>query len=475
MPSAVSQRRNLKQAKVRADGQRRSDAAPKGTASSTALDRARDRAAAAPLRRQLALALARAGEVEEAREVLRDLLVTTPPDGETTALVGRLNKDLAARSADAEEARRHLQAALDFYLDGYRREGSAHCGINAASLHALLGHETEAKSMAKALLSAGSTGDALWDAAIRAEALLLLGDLPEATKRYTECAAAGSGRAEDIHSAWTQARRLCGFLYGNESLVDDCFGQMVQPEGEPLAAQLRALRQTLEMDHEASADAPALRTLAQELLKLQEEERHTLSRELHDNIAQLLTVTTNRIALARKEATSKKLRRELAEVKSVAEQALQAVGELSRNLRPSVIDQMGLAAAIEKHAAAFRDRVKLDLHVHIEAPSTENLDGAAATNLFRIIQEALNNIEKHARATEARIRLLEEDKLLRLEIADNGCSFHPDHAREAHKNGHLGLVGMRERAEMMGGSFEIHAQPGHGTTVRAAVPMGSDE
>jgi signal transduction histidine kinase len=95
----------------------------------------------------------------------------------------------------------------------------------------------------------------------------------------------------------------------------------------------------------------------------------------------------------------------------------------------------------------------------------------AATNFFRIVQEALNNIEKHARATEARISLLEEDKLLRLAIADNGRSFHPDHATAAQKNGHLGLVSMRERAEMLGGTLEIHAEPGNGTTVRAAVPV----
>ncbi len=95
---------------------------------------------------------------------------------------------------------------------------------------------------------------------------------------------------------------------------------------------------------------------------------------------------------------------------------------------------------------------------------------AAATNLFRIVQEALNNIEKHARATEARISLLEEDKLLRLEIADNGRSFSPTHAATAQKNGSLGLVSMRERAEMLGGTFEIDAQHGNGTRVRAAVP-----
>ena len=430
------------------------------------------------MRRGLALALARAGQLDEAHEVLSGLLTTVPPDAETLGLVGRINKDMALRSSSAEEARNHLETALAFYLDGYRRDGDAYCGINAASLLAMLDEHDAARAMAAELLDGEETADVFWNAAIRGEASLLLGRVVDAKKHFAECAKiGGNGRRADLQSAWTQARRLCGLLHGDAGLLDESFGNHAD-QPEPLVDQLQSLRLMLEQpaaDNSLnSKETSTLRVLAHELLRLQEEQRHTLSRELHDNIAQLLTVTTNRIAIARNEATSKKLRRELAEVKSVAEQALLAVSELSRSLRPSLIDHMGLAAAIEKHAAAFRERVKLDLHVHIEAPSAETLDGAAATNLFRIVQEALNNIEKHAKATEARIRLLEEDKLLRLEIADNGCSFHPDRATEAHKNGHLGLISMRERAEMMGGSFEIHAQPGNGTTVRAAVPIGSD-
>jgi signal transduction histidine kinase len=440
------------------------------------LDRARDRAAAAPMRRELALALARAGQLEEAREVLSGLLTTVPPDAETLGLVGRINKDLAWRSSDAEEGRAHLQSALAFYLDGYRRDGDAYCGINAASLHALLGEQAAAAGLAAEVLDGLDTQDAFWQSAIRGEAALLLGRVEEARQHYAVCAASGTGRIADLQSVWIQGRRLCAALHGGPSLIDECFaGQSSEPE--PLAERLQSLRRILEEPVAHNGDSPdgaetaALRPLAHELLRLQEEQRHTLSRELHDNIAQLLTATTNRIAMARSEATSKKLRRELTEAREAVEQALQAVSDLSRNLRPAMIDQIGLAAAIEKHAAAFRDRVKLELHVHIEAPSAETLDGAAATNLFRIVQEALNNIEKHARATEAHIRLLEEEKLLRLEIADNGRSFTPDHAATAQKNGSLGLISMRERAEMLGGTFEIDAQHGNGTRVRAHVPL----
>ena len=446
--------------------------------SSADLDRARDRAAAAPMRRELALALARSGQTEEARQVLSELLISVPPDAELLGLVGRINKDLAWRSADAEEGRAHLQSAVAFYFDGYCRDGDAYCGINAASLHALLGEWEAAAGLAAEVVEGLATEEAFWQSAIRAEASLLLGRVEEATQHYDACVGAGAGRTADLQAVWTQARRLCAALHGDPGLVDVCFaGQSSDPE--PLAEHLQALRQRVEVNIEAESatesDLTALRLLARELLRLQEEQRHALSRELHDNIAQLLSVTTTRIASVRRHVRSNVLRKELAEVRKALETVLQEVGALSRNLRPSLLDHAGLPAAIEKHAAAFRERVRLDLTVECHLPSADHLDGERAGNLFRIAQEALHNIEKHAGATQARISLLEDGNVLRLEIADNGRSFHPDHATAAQKNGHLGLVGMRERAEMLGGTLEIHAEPGNGTTVRAAVPIQSDE
>lgn len=167
-----------------------------------------------------------------------------------------------------------------------------------------------------------------------------------------------------------------------------------------MAEQLRSLRQRIETDDDATteSDLPVLSQLARELLRLQEEQRHALSRELRDNIAQLLSATTARIALARTSVTSRKLRRELAEVRHALESVLQEVGELSRKLRPPLLDQVGLGAAIEKHATAFRERVKIDLTVQCYLSSENRPDGECVTNLFRIAQEALRNIEKHARA-----------------------------------------------------------------------------
>lgn len=188
------------------------------------LARVCDRAGAAPLRRELALALARSGQTEEARQVLSELMTSVPPDAETLGLVGRINRDLALGSADAEEARAHLQNALAFYRHGHDRDGDAYCGINAASLHALLGEQEVAATLAAAILADLKTEDAFWRCAIRAEALLLLGRLDDAAMHYIACARKGAERPADLQSAWAQARRLCAALHGDAGLVDGCFG-----------------------------------------------------------------------------------------------------------------------------------------------------------------------------------------------------------------------------------------------------------
>lgn len=317
------------------------------------LDRARDRAAASPLRRKLALALARAGQLDEAREVLGGLLTTGPLDAETSGLFGRINKDLAARSSSAEEARGHLQTALVFYRDGYRRDGDAYCGINAASLHALLGEHERAEALAAELLDGGETEDGFWRWAIRAEALLLLGRLDEARKAYAACAGLGAERETDLQSAWAQARRLGAFLHGDAGLFDDCFGGCASEPGS-VEAQLQALRETLEVAESEpdmlvhESELPTLHRLARELLTLQEEQRHALSRELHDNIAQCLCAATNRIALIRRDTNSRKLQRELGKVHEALEQTLDVVGLLSRSLRSNTPDEEELAAAIAR-------------------------------------------------------------------------------------------------------------------------------
>lgn len=419
------------------------------------------------------MALARSGQTEQARQVLADLLVSVPADAELLGLAGRINKDQAMQSADAGEARAHLRSALAFYLDGYSRHGDAYCGINAASLHAFLAEHEAAKALAAKLLEGPPESDSFWQLAIRAEASLLLGNLEEARRHYAACAGSCPGRRGDLQSVWTQARRLCGFLHGNAALVDECFGSDEAAPDTSLLGAMRALRRTFEAEAAVSdeSELSALRSLARDLLRLQEEQRHALSRELHDNIAQLLSATSNRIALAHRNARSKKLRQDLTAAQRSLETVVREVGELSRSLRPSPLDGAGLAQAIENHAAALRDRAGHGLDIRCQTTLSTPIDGDRATDLFRIVQEALQNVEKHARATEVRISLCEKDGWITLEVQDNGCSFHKDRANEARRDGHLGLASMRERAETLGGTLEVLARPDEGTVIKAMVPI----
>lgn len=213
------------------------------------------------------------------------------------------------------------------------------------------------------------------------------------------------------------------------------------------------------------------RQLARSALASQERQRRLISRELHDNIAQVLVVATTHLEMAKRRARTPDLRRALSRVRTELDQTLDTVGDLARRLRVKTVDSDGLAVALAKHAQTFGRRARVALEVDIAAPSAGLLDGEQATNLFRIAQEALQNVEKHAEATEASLRLHDGDGTIRLEISDNGKSFAPGRAKRAEEDGHLGFTGMRERAAMLGGHLEVDAVPGNGTTVRAVIPL----
>lgn len=229
-------------------------------------------------------------------------------------------------------------------------------------------------------------------------------------------------------------------------------------------------RKNRNLPPDAASRIAEFQALAHELFRRKEEQRQTISRELHDNIAQVLTAATARINMAREERIPAWLRQELMDLRDELESALDDVRKLARNLRPSLLDHCGFAAALEKHAEAFRDRTRMALEVRIEPAAARFLDGENLTHLFRLTQESLQNIEEHSGANRAWISLRQNDGALHLEIGDDGCGFTADRVAEAQRDGHLGLLGMHERAELLGGRFHCEATPGKGTTIRVIVP-----
>jgi two-component system sensor histidine kinase UhpB len=202
-------------------------------------------------------------------------------------------------------------------------------------------------------------------------------------------------------------------------------------------------------------------------LQAQEEERARVARDLHDEVNQSLTGLLLRLEAAR-EAAPPELEAELAETKSLANQAMRELLSLARQLRPTALDDLGLAAAVA-------GQVEQLAHGEIEAEfvadgNLSDLGDDAQLVVYRVAQEALSNAARHSGAGRVEVSLRHhQDRGVELEVADNGRGFAFDESE-----GGLGIAGMRERALLIGGELTIESRPGRGTTVRLTVPGESD-
>jgi signal transduction histidine kinase len=229
-------------------------------------------------------------------------------------------------------------------------------------------------------------------------------------------------------------------------------------------------RKNSERPREVTEQMQELELLAKNLLRSQAAEQQTISRELHDNIAQVLSAITARISLAKDTAVPAWVRHELTDLREQLKAAIDDVRTLARDLRPSILDHNGFAHALEKQVDTFRDRTRITLEMQIDPKAASILDSESLTHLFRLAQEALRNIEEHSEATRAWLRLAQRDGHMHLEIGDNGNGFTAQRVTQAQRDGHLGLLGMRERAELLGGRFLLEAVPGQGTVLRITIP-----
>jgi signal transduction histidine kinase len=239
-------------------------------------------------------------------------------------------------------------------------------------------------------------------------------------------------------------------------------------KGWPAALERRT---NLGVPAAAQARINELHQLARDLLHTHEETLRFISRELHDNIVQVITAACTRLSAAGQDDVPEDVGSELRVIRSELEKTLEDLRALSRQVRPAPVDHVGLAAVIESHAEAFRERSGIPLRVELRSEAIDRLTHSRATALFRIVQEALHNIEKHSGARTAGVALRDEAGRLVLVVSDDGRSFGADEVTEAQKHGRLGLFSMRERAEMLGGTLAIDTRPGHGTTITASIPL----
>jgi signal transduction histidine kinase len=241
----------------------------------------------------------------------------------------------------------------------------------------------------------------------------------------------------------------------------------------------RALAEREEREHHlATSRALALseerlRALSRRLLEVQEEERRRLARDLHDDIGQVLTALKIQLeSLARSPARSTPQVQECVETTS---HALARVRQLSLSLRPLQLDDLGLVAALRSHLD-LQARVG-GLKPHFEATgASHTVAPEIETACFRVAQEAITNVLRHARARNLWLRLYVEEGRLGLSVRDDGAGFDLDAARRrAAAGGSLGVVGMEERAALAGGKLELRTAPGQGTVLLATFPMTMEQ
>jgi signal transduction histidine kinase len=233
----------------------------------------------------------------------------------------------------------------------------------------------------------------------------------------------------------------------------DAFNQMV--------ADLAVSQQAI-----AEKEATRGRLLAQ-LIDVQEEERRRIARELHDGVGQALTSLMVGLKLISQEHNASLLVSKTVELRQIAGETLDEVRLLSRQLRPSVLDDLGLGAALERYALEFSSHYsELTVDLHCDLPM--RLPPPVETTLYRIVQEAMTNAARHSQASTLSVLLTLRQGRVQAIIEDNGCGFDPEVARRAGDS--VGLHSMAERAELLGGTLQLESS-GEGTTVYVEAPI----
>jgi PAS domain S-box-containing protein len=217
-----------------------------------------------------------------------------------------------------------------------------------------------------------------------------------------------------------------------------------------------------------------LRHLSHQILQAQEEERKRISRELHDEITQTLVgINVHLETLAREaEVNPKGLKTKIVRTQRLVEKSVDIVHQFARELRPAALDDLGLIATLHSFMKDFMKRTGIRVHFTTFA-GVEQLNSARRTVLYRVVQSALTNVAQHAHASRVKVTIRKLPDAVRMEITDNGKSFEVDRVLHVKRNKRLGLIGMRERVEMVGGSFAVESAPGEGTTIRAQIPCSN--
>jgi len=224
-----------------------------------------------------------------------------------------------------------------------------------------------------------------------------------------------------------------------------------------------------EMSRKVQAAQEGLRDYIGAITSAQEEERLRLARELHDDTIQSVIALKQRVQLAQASVKDQTSRRTLGELETLSEQTIENLRRMTRALRPIYLEDLGLVTALEMLARETSQNNSLDVEFE-KTGEEQRLSREVELALYRMAQEALNNVVRHSQAKRADLQLSFGEKEIKLEVSDNGIGFDmPKSPTDFAPSGHFGLLGIRERADLIGARLEVESAPGKGTRLRVRL------
>jgi hypothetical protein len=260
---------------------------------------------------------------------------------------------------------------------------------------------------------------------------------------------------------------------GDEFPIDASISQHTDGEHKFYTVILRDVTERIVAERALLRSKEELQALASSAHQAREQEQHRVARELHDELGQSLTALRMMVVWIRERTgdADAELVAKLARMSTLLSETVAATRRISSELRPLILDDLGLVPAIESLVEQFTDRTGITCGLQINDTSL-NLADAHKTAVFRIVQESLTNIAKHARASHAQVSVRRGDDEIAINVSDNGVGFAPGGTR-AH--GSHGLLGIRERAYLLHGQMNISSAPGEGTTLEIRLPLASEK